>query len=188
MWFPTKKPKNLKELRKLSKNGCLLQKKKFSNNGCLFLEKLRKISLQKRLFLIRTVSYDRSTPVCNAVGIPAPFSVNSAMQVFLRKVQVFGMERKTSTRWSTTLSSKVNLAHAIDLKALCGAIWATLPSKIRVVETLEVHRVVGHKSPYRPRISRTHSPKTQTPATEPHIPYPTPQTSTHKTMNWRATR
>ena len=34
------------------------------------------------------------------------------------------------TRWSTTLSSKVNLPHAINLRALCGANLVTLQPKI----------------------------------------------------------
>ena len=31
-----------------------------------------------------------------------------------------------STRWSTTLSSKVNLPHAIDFRALCGTVTSKL--------------------------------------------------------------
>jgi len=33
------------------------------------------------------------------------------------------------TRWSTTVSSKVNLYHAINFRALCGANLVTLPRK-----------------------------------------------------------
>ena len=36
-----------------------------------------------------------------------------------------------STRWSTTLSSKVNLHHAIDLRSLCGASLVTLPPNLQ---------------------------------------------------------
>ena len=46
-----------------------------------------------------------------------------------------------STRWRTTHSFNVNLHHAINLRALCGANSVTLPSKFRRNETLEVHRV-----------------------------------------------
>jgi len=47
------------------------------------------------------------------------------------------------TRWSTTLSSKVNLPHAINFRAFCSAKLVTYPADIRGVETLELHRVGG---------------------------------------------
>ena len=48
-----------------------------------------------------------------------------------------------STRWSTTLSSKVNLPHAINFRALCGAYLVTRPSKFGGNETLIINRVAG---------------------------------------------
>ena len=70
MWFPTKNQKNLKRLRNFSQNGCLFlsKNKKPSKNGCFFLRKSRNFSLQERLFLIRTVSYERGTPVGSYQG------------------------------------------------------------------------------------------------------------------------
>ena len=50
-----------------------------------------------------------------------------------------------STRWSTTLSSKVNLPHAINFRALCGANLVTSRSKFRPNETCELHRADGTK-------------------------------------------
>jgi len=47
-----------------------------------------------------------------------------------------------TTRWSTTLSSKVNLPCAINFRALCGAKLVTYLADFRGVETLELHRVV----------------------------------------------
>ena len=44
-----------------------------------------------------------------------------------------------STRWSTTLSSKGNLLHATNVKALSGTNLVTQRSKIRTNETLEHH-------------------------------------------------
>ena len=51
-----------------------------------------------------------------------------------------------SARWSTTLSSKVNLPDTINFGDLCGANLVTQPSDIRGNETLELHRVVSEKS------------------------------------------
>ena len=44
------------------------------------------------------------------------------------------------TRWSTTLSSKVNLPHAIHFRALCVANLVTFRSKFRPTETHVLHR------------------------------------------------
>ena len=49
--------------------------------------------------------------------------------------------RRLTTRWSTTLSSKVNLPHAIDFRALCGTVTSKLTRKLRVNGTLELHCV-----------------------------------------------
>ena len=49
-------------------------------------------------------------------------------------------------RWSTTLSSKVNLPHEIDFKALFGANLVALRSDFPANETLDVHRVVKWES------------------------------------------
>ena len=61
------RPQTKKILKKQgkSKNGCsfLQEIRNFWKNGCLFLKKTRNKSLQKRLFLIRTVSCERGTPV-----------------------------------------------------------------------------------------------------------------------------
>ena len=44
-----------------------------------------------------------------------------------------------TTRWCTALSSKVNLPHAINLKAVCGANVVTLPSNFGRIETFVLH-------------------------------------------------
>ena len=46
-----------------------------------------------------------------------------------------------STRWTTTISSKVNLPHAINFRVLCGAKLVTLPLEFRGNETSVAHRV-----------------------------------------------
>jgi len=46
-----------------------------------------------------------------------------------------------SKRWSTTLSSKVNLPHAINFGALCDANLVTYPADFREVKPLELDRV-----------------------------------------------
>ena len=48
-----------------------------------------------------------------------------------------------ATRWSSTISSKVDLPHAINFRALCGVNLITLRSKFRANETPELHRVDG---------------------------------------------
>ena len=53
-----------------------------------------------------------------------------------------------STRWSTTLSSKVNLPRAIHFRALRGAHLVTLRSNFRAKKTLKVHRVDVHGFEY----------------------------------------
>ena len=55
----------LEEMRNFLENACLFltQSRKNPNNACLFVKELRKKSPEKRLFLIRTVSYLRGTPV-----------------------------------------------------------------------------------------------------------------------------
>jgi len=40
-----------------------------------------------------------------------------------------------ATRWSTPVSSKVNLPHAIDFRALCGANFVTYHSKVATLES-----------------------------------------------------
>ena len=47
------------------------------------------------------------------------------------------------TRWSTALSSKVNLPHAINFRALIGASLVTLPSKFGGAETFVLLRYAG---------------------------------------------
>jgi len=42
-----------------------------------------------------------------------------------------------ATRWSTTLSSKANLPHAINCRDLCGAVASKLRSDIRANGTIE---------------------------------------------------
>ena len=46
-----------------------------------------------------------------------------------------------TTRWSTTLSSKVNLFHTIDFRAVCGVHLVPHPSKFGGNETFGPHRV-----------------------------------------------
>jgi len=54
----------LKTIRNFLKNGWVFHflKRNFPRNGWGFLKKKRRFSPQKRLFLIRTVSYERGTP------------------------------------------------------------------------------------------------------------------------------
>jgi len=47
-----------------------------------------------------------------------------------------------AARWSSTLSSKVKLPHAMNFRALCGATLVTLRSTFRANKPLELHRVV----------------------------------------------
>ena len=49
------------------------------------------------------------------------------------------------TRWSTTLSSEVDLHNAIDFRAACGANLVTLRSKIRPNETRVLHRAARQR-------------------------------------------
>ena len=55
----------------------------------------------------------------------------------LRAFRVQGLELgvQGATRSSTTLSSEVNLHHAINFRALCGANVVTYPAKFRGIET-----------------------------------------------------
>ena len=46
-----------------------------------------------------------------------------------------------TTRWSTTLASKVNLPHAINFRALCGANLVTYPADFWRNKTRVAHRV-----------------------------------------------
>jgi hypothetical protein len=68
-------PKNaclfLEEIRNFPKNACLFLEeiRNFPKNACLFLTQIRKKSPEKRLFLIRTVSYERGTPVGLGLGV-----------------------------------------------------------------------------------------------------------------------
>jgi len=59
-----------------------------------------------------------------------------------------------STRWSTTLSPKVNLPHAIHFRGKCGAILVTFRSKKRKNETLVLHRVDTGKRKVALQLSR----------------------------------
>ena len=47
------------------------------------------------------------------------------------------------TRWSTSLSLKVNSPHTINLRASCGANVVTYHPRFRGNKTLEVHRLDG---------------------------------------------
>ena len=47
-----------------------------------------------------------------------------------------------TTRWTTILSSKVNLPHAINVRALCGQTLVTKATDFRANETLVACRVV----------------------------------------------
>jgi len=60
----------------------------------------------------------------------------------------------TATRWSTNLSSKVNLHYTINLRALCGANLVRQPSKIRTNEIRKLHRVAPSSAS--PRLTDYH--------------------------------
>ena len=47
-------------------------------------------------------------------------------------------EREHATRWSTSRSSKVNLPHAINFRALCGTNLVTYRSSLRAEPALAV--------------------------------------------------
>ena len=47
-----------------------------------------------------------------------------------------------TTRWSSNLSSKVDLHHAIEFRTLCGANLVTYPLELWWNQTLKLHRVV----------------------------------------------
>ena len=46
-----------------------------------------------------------------------------------------------STRWSSRVSSKVNLTHAIDFRDLCGSVTSNLDPISSPDETFEAHCV-----------------------------------------------
>ena len=50
---------------------------------------------------------------------------------------------RPAARWSTTLSSKVNLPHVINFGAFCGANLVTYPPELWGNETFVLHRVVA---------------------------------------------
>ena len=50
-------------------------------------------------------------------------------------------ERNMTARWITTLSSKVDLSHAINFRVLCGDNFVTCPSEFQGNETLVLLRV-----------------------------------------------
>ena len=52
-------------------------------------------------------------------------------------------ESLVSTRWSTALSSKVNLPHAVNFRAVCGASLTTYPPEFGGNQTFVLHRVDG---------------------------------------------
>ena len=62
---------------------------------------------------------------------------------FDERVVLHPPDHPAPARWGTTLSPKVNLHHAINFRALCGAKLVTLQSKFRPKETRVVHRVGG---------------------------------------------
>ena len=45
------------------------------------------------------------------------------------------LRSEEATRWSSTLSLNVNLPHAINFRALCGADLVTYPADLRGVKT-----------------------------------------------------
>ena len=61
-----------------------------------------------------------------ALRVGIPVDVLGEMGTFVNLVPRIALP----TRCSTTLSSKVNLHHAINFRALCGANLVTQPSKI----------------------------------------------------------
>ena len=44
------------------------------------------------------------------------------------------------SRWRTARSSKVNLTHAINCRASCGANLVTYPAEFRGIKPVELHR------------------------------------------------
>ena len=69
---------------------------------------------------------------------------NSISRNFERGLEIQSTEILTgllSTRWISTLSSEVNLPHAIKFRALCGTNMVRQPSDIRGNESCTLHRV-----------------------------------------------
>ena len=72
---------------------------------------------------------------------PGSFTSGAMCRNFHRHSLVWARSCGT-TRWTTTLSSEVNLPDEIDSRALCGAKLVTLPTKLLGNITFEVHWVV----------------------------------------------
>ena len=70
----------------------------------------------------------------------------------------------SAIRWTTHLSSKVNLHHAIDLRAFCGENLVTYSLELWGNETPEVHRVVWllQRRKPQPCLWSAYTPKHQT--------------------------
>ena len=91
-----------------------------------------------------------------------------------------------SARWTTTISSKVNLPHAIDVMAVCRAKVVTLPYTLRENETLQVRRAAGGKSGLASSRSPIQSefPSTLEALNFPHPLNPRHTASEHKTAQY----
>jgi len=91
---------------------------------------------------VGAVSYERGTPVRE------PWSKTTFARALRRRHVRAGaphrLPQHLPTRWTTTLSSQVNLPHAINFRASCGANLVTSSSQFRANETLVLHRAVRH--------------------------------------------
>ena len=81
----------------------------------------------------------------SGISKPSKHAGGECANLVLPSSDPLGRQHDTC-RPSTTLSSKVNLNHAIIFRALCGAKLVTQPSKLGGNETLGLHRVVRHNT------------------------------------------
>ena len=85
----------------------------------------------------------RPSPDCDSSTLLAPRPKTSLLHPYPSPLKVIN----PTTRWTMTRSSKVNLPHAINCRALCGANFVRLRSQFRASETLVLQRAEEREKP-----------------------------------------
>ena len=89
-----------------------------------------------------------------------------------------------ATRWSTPVSSKVNLPHPINFRALCGANFVTYRATLKSAYCAEWNRSCQHTDSNVRRLSPVsrYNPNTRNPKSKPENPKlnPKPETLTSR--------
>ena len=83
------------------------------------------------------------SPLSFFLSLSAPVQETSAFLSSWHVSHAMSCQNPRATQRSTTLSSQVNLPHAINFRAVCGANLVTLRSKFRAKKNLVLHRVEG---------------------------------------------